>query len=159
MITLGLIETWRNNSNGYHLCVPPYDESRQGMKRFGDIEFHLSTFAENYENMKRVCTLIQHHYPARKIILTVSPVGLGRTYSGNDIVVANVESKSLLRAVAGQICREFPAVQYWPSYELCTREDIYKPDGRHVRQDVIDMIVETFIKAYAQGAAPAPAAT
>lgn len=158
VITLGLIETWRNNRNGLHICVPPYDESRQSMKRYGDLEFHLSSFAENYENVKRICTLVAQHYPHRKIVLTVSPVGLGRTYSDNDIVTANVESKSLLRTVAGQICREFPFVHYWPSYELCMREDIYRPDGRHVRHDVVDMIVETFIKAYAADAPAAPTA-
>jgi hypothetical protein len=152
VITLGLVETWRNTANGLHICTPPYDDARGGLDKFGKIEFHLSTYAENYENVKRVCALVGERYPGRRIVLTVSPVGLGRTYSGNDVVVATIEAKSLLRTAAREICREFPNVFYWPSYELCTKDDIYREDGRHVRPDVVAMIVDAFVAAHVQDA-------
>ena len=82
------------------------------------------------------------------IVLTVSPVGLGRTYTGKDVVVATVEAKSILRAVTAEICREFENVSYWPSYELATRDDIFREDGRHVRQDSVALIVDSFIEAH-----------
>lgn len=148
IITLGLIETWRNTKNGFHICLPPYDDKRGGMDKFGDIKFHHSNYAESYENLRRVCSLIQQHYPQRKIVLTVSPVGLGRTYTDNDVVVATIEAKSILRAATSQICKEFSNVTYWPSYELCTKDDIYREDGRHVRRDAVAMIVDAFIEAH-----------
>lgn len=154
IITLGLIETWRNSENGYHFCVPPYDDRRGGLDKVKNFEFYLSNYQENYDNLKRICTLIGQHYPERKIVLTVSPVGLGRTQTDNDVVVATVEAKSILRAVTAQICREFFNVSYWPSYELATRDDIFREDGRHVRQDSVAMIVDTFIEAH-RTAAPA----
>jgi GSCFA family len=148
IITLGLIETWRNSENGYHFCIPPYDDRRGGLDKVKNFEFYLSNYQENYDNLKRICTLIHQHYPERKIVLTVSPVGLGRTQTDNDVVVATVEAKSILRAVTAQICREFSNVSYWPSYELATRDDIFREDGRHVRQDSVAMIVDAFIEAY-----------
>lgn len=148
IITLGLIETWRNPETGYHFCIPPYDDRRGGLDKVKNFEFYLSNYQENYENLKRVCALIQQNYPERRIVLTVSPVGLGRTQTDNDVVVATVEAKSILRAVTGQICREFSNVSYWPSYELATRDDIFRDDGRHVREDSVAMIVDTFIDAH-----------
>ena len=64
------------------------------------------------------------------------------------MVVATIEAKSILRAVAGQLSREFDNVHYWPSYDLCVKDDIYREDGRHVRPDAVAMIVDTFIEAY-----------
>jgi hypothetical protein len=148
IITLGLIETWRNTRNGFHICLPPYDDRRGGMDKFDHIQFHHSNYAESYENLKRVCSLIQEKYPSRKIVLTVSPVGLGRTYTGDDVVVATIEAKSILRAATSQICREFSNVTYWPSYELCTKDDIFREDGRHVRRDAVAMIVDAFTEAH-----------
>ncbi|MBX9829341.1 MAG: GSCFA domain-containing protein [Xanthobacteraceae bacterium] len=155
ILTLGLIETWRNAETGYHFCIPPYDDRRGGLDKVKKFEFYLSTYKENYDNLKRICTLIQQHYPERKVILTVSPVGLGRTHTDKDVVVATVEAKSILRAVTAEICREFSNVSYWPSYELATRDDIFREDGRHVREDSVAMIVDTFIEAH-RANAPAP---
>ena len=144
IITLGLIETWRNKKNQLHICNRPNTRNQDVLD---NAEFHLTGFADNYENMRRVCELIREHYPQRKIVLTVSPVGLKRTFRDIDVVVANAESKSVLRAVAGQIEREFDNVTYWPSYELSLRHDIYKEDGRHVRSEVVDHIIGTFAEA------------
>jgi hypothetical protein len=148
VITLGLAETWRNIENGLHICLPPYDDARGGLDRFPHLEFYFSNYQDNYDNLKRVCTLINDNLPGRNIVLTVSPVGLGRTYPERDVVVATIEAKSILRAVAGQLSREFDNVHYWPSYDLCVKDDIYREDGRHVRPDAVAMIVDTFIEAY-----------
>lgn len=148
VITLGLIETWRNTKNSCHICLPPYDDARGGLNKFDHLQFHLSTYAENYDNLSRVCRLIGERYPDRKIVLTVSPVGLGRTQQDKDVVVATIEAKSILRAVASQICRDFSNVIYWPSYDLCVKDDIYRADGRHVRDDAVAMIVDAFIAAH-----------
>jgi hypothetical protein len=142
IITLGLIETWRNKKTGRYLCMAP------GREQMDDAEFILSDFQSNLENMRRVCRLVKEHAAGKKIVLTVSPVPLARTYTGRDIVVANMESKSLLRTVAGQIEREFDNVVYWPSYEIAAYEDIYEEDGRHVTKAAVAKIINSFIEAH-----------
>ncbi len=142
IITLGLIEVWRNRRTGKYLCMAP------GRGQTDDAEFILSDFQDNMDNMRRVCGLIRDHAPGRKIILTVSPVPLARTFTDKDVVIANMESKSLLRAVSGQLQREFDNVIYWPSYEIAAREDIYEEDGRHVRRESVDKIVNAFIDVH-----------
>jgi hypothetical protein len=110
--------------------------------------FEYSTYEQNYENISAVCSLIQDRFPEKKILLTVSPVSLKRTYSGNDIVLANTESKSTLRAVAAAISREFSNVTYWPSYEIALARDIYEQDGRHVTAEGVKTIVDTFLAVH-----------
>ena len=142
VITLGMIETWRDTRSGRYLCRRPDAE------HMDDCEFVLSDFAANLDNMRRVCSLLARHRPGRPVILTVSPVSIARTYSGRDIVVANTETKSLLRAVAGQIEREFDDVVYWPSYEIALREDIFAEDGRHISPRGVRKVVEAFLEAH-----------
>jgi hypothetical protein len=142
VITLGLIETWRDRATGRYLCRVPHPDLRDRS------EFVLSDFASNLDNVRRVCSLIATHRPGTRIILTVSPVALGRTFTDRDIVVANMESKSVLRAVAGQVDREFDQVTYWPSYEIAMREDVFEDDGRHVTRQGVDKIVGAFLRAH-----------
>ncbi len=82
-----------------------------------------------------------------KVILTTSPVPLAMTFREVDHVIANTESKSILRAVCGQIEREYDNVIYYPSYELAIHTDrptVFKPDGRHVKSKFISFIMSHF---------------
>jgi hypothetical protein len=72
------------------------------------------------------------------------------------VVSANTLSKSLLRTVAGQIQREYPSVRYWPCYELFQRNDIFEPDGRHVKVSSVNHIVGTFLENYGSGGFSSP---
>ena len=96
MITLGLIETWRVKATGRFSCRPPATGGAEKAK------FHLSNYEENAENLWQVFSLIFAHNDKAHVVLTVSPPPLQATGTDNDVVVANLESKSLLRAVAGQ---------------------------------------------------------
>jgi hypothetical protein len=142
VITLGLTEVWRNNVNGLVLNQAPHGiEEGEGIEGFS---FLQSSYEENYENMRWVCAEIFRQFPQRKVIITVSPVALKRTFSNLDVIVANTESKSILRAVAGALSREFPNVVYWPSYEIALAQDIYEDDGRHVTPEAVKRIVDQF---------------
>jgi hypothetical protein len=144
IITLGLTECWRDKVSGLHACIGPENEKSES---FGRLEFHASTFAENRENLKATITAIRSVYPEKKIVLTVSPVRLHRTWSGEDVVVANAMSKATLRAVAGELCRSDSSLLYWPSYELSTLADIWQTDGVHVRPNAVKHIVSRFVQA------------
>jgi GSCFA family len=146
IITLGLTEVWRNDKNGLIVNQVPDGELNGKAPGF---TFERSTYEQNYENMHVVCSLVQERFPDKKIVLTVSPVALKRTFSGNDIVVANMESKSTLRAVAAAVSREFSNVIYWPSFEIALARDIYEADGRHVTRAGVDAIVQQFLTTHA----------
>ena len=151
LLTLGLIEVWKKKDDGRYSCEFPGYNLGGG---FDETVFHLSTFLENYDNVKTTVKLIREINPKAKIILTVSPVALGRTFTQNDVVIANTESKSLLRSVAGQVCREEDDVFYFPSYEIANAfgKATYTESGRHVKDNMIFAITNVFMKSHSQGA-------
>jgi hypothetical protein len=138
VITLGLIETWRVKATGRFLCRPP---ATGGAEK---AEFHLSNYEENAENLRRIFSLIFAQNDKAHVVLTVSPVPLEATATDNDVVVVNLESKSLLRAVAGQGSREFDNVHYFPSYEFAMYYNIFMEDRRHVKREAVARIINVF---------------
>lgn len=147
IITLGLTEVWQHNQTGRYICRPPNTGLGGGK---GEATFRLSTFADNYANMKTLFDMFFKHYPDRQVILTVSPVPLAMTYSNADVGTANLESKSILRAVAGQITREYENVAYFPSYEMATiiPWPVFQEDKRHVLPEFADRVVRTFMQCF-----------
>ena len=147
-ITLGLIEVWRQKSNGKFVNqAPGYQRGAGG----DETEFYLSSFAENLESLSTTLEIIQSRRPGAKVVITVSPVPLFRTFTGSDIIVANTESKSLLRAVAGEVCRTFSCASYFPSYELMNLvgpQGYIPRDGRHVEPAAVDKIMELFLESH-----------
>ncbi len=147
-ITLGLVEVWRKKNNGKFACQEP------GYQRGGgadETEFHLSTFSENFENLTEIVSMVrQHKKRETPIVVTVSPVPLGRTWSSKDVFEANVQSKATLRAVAGEVAGKFDNVTYFPSYEiaLALGANAFEVDGRHVRPQVVGHIMDAFLKAH-----------
>ncbi|MBC7738901.1 MAG: GSCFA domain-containing protein, partial [Candidatus Saccharibacteria bacterium] len=58
--------------------------------------------------------------PALRVLLTVSPVPLTATATRDHVLVATTYSKSVLRAVAGDVAASHAQVDYFPSYEIIT---------------------------------------
>jgi tetratricopeptide (TPR) repeat protein len=145
VITLGLIETWRYKKNGLHVCTYPGVGGGGGQE---ETELHVAGFDDNYDNLKRVCELVFSHFPNKHIIFTVSPVALEYTFRDVDIVIANMESKATLRAVAGQITREFSNAHYFPSFELFAYHDLFHDNGRHATRDGVKIVLDTFGRCF-----------
>jgi len=147
IITLGLIEAWRNRANGLWVCRCPVKSDDPEWTR---LELNILSATDCYFYLNDLLTRLFQVYPQKKVILTVSPIPLGKTFSGDDIVVANTNSKSTLRVVTGQIVREWEnQVFYWPSYEYAMGSDVFEEDGRHVQQGHIYTIVSDFLRAFA----------
>lgn len=147
-ITYGMVEVFINKQSGKVACQKPGYAGGSG--EF-ETEFYMSGFAENYENVKRTVEIISQVRANARIVLTVSPVSLARTFGDQDILSANTEGKSILRAVLGQIARDYEQVTYFPSYEMVMynaphsfRED----DGRHIQNWAVDEIVQAFTKSH-----------
>ena len=150
VLTLGLTEVWRNDRNGLYANQVP-DNEIEG--KYPGFTFERSSYEQNFDNMRVVCALLAEHFPEKKIIMTVSPVPLKRTFSGNDVVIANMESKSILRAVAAALSTRFSNVIYWPSYEMALMRDLYEEDGRHVTPKGVRAIMEQFLAVHLESCA------
>lgn len=147
VITLGLTEVWKHKTTSKYLCRPPSTGYGGGA---GLAEFCQSTFSENYANVKATLDLLFERYPNKNVVLTVSPVPLAATYSKTDVATANMESKSILRAVAGQVCREYENVHYFPSYEMANVMPwpVFREDRRHILPEFADRVTGAFQQFY-----------
>jgi hypothetical protein len=148
VITLGLTEVFVKKDNGLVACQVPGYGSGGGDQT---TTFLASSYEENLANMDRAIILLRQLNPDARVVLTVSPVALRRTFSGDDIVVANQRSKAILLAVAHEICRRYSQCLYFPSYEIATvagREAFQPRDGRHVEPAFVEKIMDGFIEAH-----------
>ena len=156
VITLGLVEAWYDKKADLYLNrALPKDCAELEPGRF---ELHVLDYNELHSATRQLIKLIlERGHPQSRIVLTVSPVPLTATFTDNDVVTANMYSKSVLRAVAEHIVREFDAVDYFPSYEsvmLSDRNLTWLDDLVHVRDEIVSLNVARMAVAYA----PSPAA-
>ncbi len=149
VITLGLIEAWYCKSTGRYIQEAP--ATHELMKQIDDFEFHCLDFAESYDYIRRAIDLVKHHNAGARFLITTSPIPMATTFSGDDVITANMYSKSVLRAVAGQIAQEDEAVAYFPSYEsvILTKDwSVFQPDKLHVTKAFVGKIVERLSGIY-----------
>ncbi|NDP41147.1 MAG: GSCFA domain-containing protein [Aromatoleum sp.] len=159
IITLGLIETWFDNQTQLFLNrMPPIPHIRASPQRYSFRTLDVSECMALLE--KAVSLLVERGI---KVILTVSPVPIGSTFSTADCVTANEFSKSVLRVCAELLCHSFRHVDYFPSYEIARSGGLhgFKDDNRHVRLELVHRITDFMIQRYVRsddGVAPAGAA-
>lgn len=149
IITLGLTEIWYNKITGEPLwravSADRYDPAMHG--------FRVSTFQENYDNLRRIHDLIRSARPNATLVFTLSPVPLMATFRPISCITASSVSKATLRAALDQMIRDCDGddrLLYFPSYEIVKDffVDPYRDDNRHPKQEVIDTIMETFERHY-----------
>lgn len=146
-MTFGMTEVFRQKSNGRIVGQKPLYCGGAGLE---ETELYQSTYEDNYRNIARSIDIIRAQKPNAKIVISVSPIALARTFSDGDIALASMEGKSILRAAAGQIARDYPGVLYFPSYDLISydRAHAFEPDGRHVEMDYVKRVINAFVDAY-----------
>jgi hypothetical protein len=116
IFTFGLTEGWVHRDSGTVYPTAPatiagrYDPAVHVFKNF--------TFTEIYDDFSAFRALMRSLNPAMRFLLTVSPVPLTATASSDHVLAATTYSKSVLRAVAGQLSQEHTDIDYFPSYEL-----------------------------------------
>lgn len=147
IITLGLIETWRDMRDRmtfYRVPSPTvYDPTIH--------EFHIQSVDECINDLKTIHRLMQKYNPPASLIVSVSPVPLFATFrKDTDVVSANTFSKSTLRVAAEYFCSQYENVSYFPSFEIATQliQDPYESDHRHVTRSTISKIMDTFLTYY-----------
>lgn len=150
IITLGLVEVWRDTHTGVFINTTPLPPV---FDRHPDrYEVHVTSFEQNLKNLEAIHSLLsQFGHEDTHIVVTVSPVPLMATFSGSDIVLANTYSKSLLRAVAQHWAAAHENVHYFPSYEIVQnseRSRAWERDLRHVVPETTRHVMRLFLNAH-----------
>ena len=148
VFTLGLTEAWEHASGYVYAGCPGVVAGEFSAETH---KFRNYTHADVLEDLRYVIDAVKSVNPQVRFLLTVSPVPLTATASGQHVLVANTYSKSLLRAVAGQAFVEDPAVDYFPSYEIITshpfRGIFFDPNLRTVNASGVAHVMKHFIGA------------
>ncbi len=146
VFTMGLTESWANRETGLEYASCPgtaagtYDPDQHVFinHRPAAIEADLRTALD----------VMRAANPDLRVLLTVSPVPLTATASGNHVLPATTWSKSALRAVAGMLAEDLDFVDYFPSYEIITaapfRGMFFAPNMRSVLPEGVDFVMKNF---------------
>jgi GSCFA family len=150
IVTLGLAEVWYDRLTGLYLNIAPTFEMVQANP--GRFAVTVSDYQENRERFDRICDILtESGPPGLRIVVTVSPVPLHRTFAAEDALTVNTYAKSTLRAVAGDVARARANVEYFPAYEIVThteRRTAYQADQLHVAPAVEELIGATFFETF-----------
>lgn len=159
VFTLGLTEAWTHKESG--TVYPTAPGTIAGRYDPAVHEFANFTFKEIHEDMRAFFRIAKRANDKMKFLLTVSPVPMTATASGRHVLEANVYSKSVLRAVAGQLAQENDDVDYFPSYEIVTgaqaKGAYYRDNMRDISAEGVAAVMGAFVAAHdAIGAASGP---
>ena len=150
ILTLGLVECWEDTEEGCFLNrMPRVPEMRAHPGRY---RFHRLSPFEGVSHLRPALEALIDGGVSR-IILTVSPVPLQTTVTGQDCVIANSLSKASLRLVADELVIRFRGkIDYFPSFEMITSAGLsaFQDDLVHVRPGVVAKVVQHMTGLYVQ---------
>jgi len=160
VFTLGLTEAWISAIDGAAFPLCPgvaggqFDPDRHLFRnlRVAEVREQIGAFADRLRSVN----------PAARIVLTVSPVPLAATASGNHVLPAATYSKSVLRAAAQEAAEDIEGVFYFPSYEIITgpqaRGRFFAEDLREVTEEGVEHVMRVFLRHAAGVESPVPPA-
>ncbi len=148
VFTLGLTERWIHRDDGYEYPMCP--GTAAGTFRKKRVIFDNLGFQETRKGLVDAIEMMRSANPALKVLLTVSPVPLTATATDQHVMVATMYSKSVLRAVAGQVADDLQDVDYFPSYEIINspafRGAFFEPNQRNVNATGVNFVMRTFFE-------------
>ena len=150
VFTLGLTEAWQARADGAVFGAAPgvaggqFDPERHAFVNF--------SAAETEADLRMFLGLLVRVNPGCRVILTVSPVPLIATFEDRHVMVATAYSKAVLRVAAEGVLRDFPNVDYFPSYEIitgnATRSAYYEDDLREITRPGVEHAMRIFLAHY-----------
>ncbi len=149
VFTLGLTETWVSRADG--AVFPSCPGSVGGVWDPDKYAFVNQSVTDVATDVTRFIARLRTVNPEAKVLLTVSPVPLVATATGNHVLPATVYSKSVLRVAAQQVVDAHENVDYFPSYEIITGPhagDYFEDDRRNVRQAGVEAVMKVFGRHY-----------
>lgn len=150
VFTLGLTEAWESEEGGTVFPTAPgtiagtFDPTRY---RF--VNYSYNDVFRDFIAFRRLVKSVNRRI---KFILTVSPVPLTATRTDDHVLAATVYSKSTLRAVAGDLSKSLPDVDYFPSYEIIashfSKGFFFDPNLRTVNPAGVENVMRVFFAAH-----------
>jgi GSCFA family len=146
VFTLGLTEGWQSLVNGQPYAMCPgtaggaFDAALHGFVNYRSAGIRA--------DLEASLAIMQGINPDIRLLLTVSPVPLTATASGQHVLLASTRSKAVLRGVAGEMAEDHASVDYFPSYEVITgphtRSAFYEPNLRSVLPEGVASVMAHF---------------
>ena len=156
VLTLGLGECWYDGQAKRYLNNTPGPRVQAA---FGEqLSVHQTRFVQHLTALQQLHAVLGQAFGADfKVVVTVSPVPLERTFLPQDVIVSNTYAKSMLRAVAQEFAASFENVDYFPSYELVSYaqpKTAWAWDHRHVTPGLVAHVMSLFQRHYVEETAP-----
>ena len=146
IFTLGLTEMWVHHGRYPTFRNVKFDED---IYEFRNAKFN--EIIKDFKNFQDTVRKIRSN-KSFKVLLTVSPVPLTATASGKHVLVSTVHSKSILRAVAGQLSTNQRHIDYFPSFEIVNNPRLhltaFKENLRSVRDETVEMVMKHFSREH-----------
>ena len=146
VFTMGLTECWRNRDTGLEYAMCP--GTLAGEFDAEQHDFVNQGFGEILKDMRVCLRILQAQNADIRVLLTVSPVPLTATASGQHVLLATSHSKSILRAVAGELAGSCQFADYFPSYEIITHPVFggmfFAPNKRSVVPQGVNFVMDNF---------------
>ena len=143
IITLGSTEAWQFIHSGDFLSEAPHPEIDPCLLKRKNF-----TGEESLAELERFYSVFKRFNPKVKIITTVSPIPLYKTYSkSNHVVPATMYAKSKLLVAANRLAENHPDdVFYFPSFEtvLFGSQDPWLADKRHISLNAVQRVMTLF---------------
>lgn len=147
VFTFGLTEAWVSARDGAVFPACPgtvagaFDPAKHQFQNF-TVSQVVSDFIEFMSVVKTV-------NPSLRFVVTVSPVPLVATATARHVLEANIHSKSVLRAAAGELAETCPDVAYFPAYEIITGPqapmDFFEEDRRSVSSRGVSEVMQALL--------------
>lgn len=150
VFTLGLTECWEHRETG--TVYPTAPETLAGTFDPAVFAFRNLSYDDCIDDFVALRGHLAELNPGLQFLLTVSPVPLTATASGNHILQASTYSKAVLRAVCGALYQADAAVDYFPSYELITAPRTqghwFDANLRTPSPEGVAMVMQHFFRAH-----------
>jgi hypothetical protein len=150
ILTLGLTECWYSSKSNH--TYPSCPGTVKGEYNPDIHKFKNFSYTEILSDLQALISRLKTVNPKANIILTVSPVPLVATQTNNNVLVASSYSKSVLRAVCGELNELYENVQHFPSYEIvnhvCSFGQYLSDDLRDISERGVNHVMDTFIKTF-----------
>lgn len=156
VFTLGLTETWVDPSDG--TVFPTAPGVIAGDPRSNPADFVNLSIDDVREDLFEFWEILRDLNPNAQMILTVSPVPLIATASGNHVLSATTYSKSVLRVAAEELATSRDGIHYFPSYEIINsaagKGYYFEPDLRGVNPAGVRYVMSHFFSGSLEQAFP-----
>lgn len=149
VFTFGLTEAWEHCSGTIFPLAPG---TLGGTFDPSEVKFTNFRYDEIRQDFLEYRDLIRSVNQDARFLLTVSPVPLAATAMGQNVLLSTIYSKSVLRAVVGDLYADFEDIEYFPSYEIIStpfsRRQFFADNLRDVTPDGVGTVMQTFFQAH-----------